>query len=255
MEETRTPMESRNWPLEIASWTTSLLLRLIKLTNSSRYIGFEGYRRWLGEGKPVLIAFWHNQGLFMPFVWFGKPGKIKLIVSQSKDGDLIAALLRWFGILSVRGSSSRGSTAALKELLRLDRAGVDSIVFTPDGPKGPIYRVKEGVAYLALSSKKPLYLLSVTCSRVKVLGSWDRFRIPLPFGTATYVCSPPLHLSDFPGISLPEAAAIIEDCLRQTNRIADALSEGVLTDREALSLLSPDRSPWSPYSPREGKDS
>ncbi|MCL5286182.1 MAG: lysophospholipid acyltransferase family protein [Nitrospirae bacterium] len=246
-------MESGKWLLEIASWTTSLLLRLIKVSNSASYIGFEGYRLWLGEGKPVLIAFWHNQGLFMPFVWFGKPGKIKLIVSQSKDGDLIAALLRWFGILSVRGSSSRGSTAALKELLRLDRAGEDSIVFTPDGPKGPIYRVKEGVAYLALSSKKPLYLLSVTCSRVKVLDSWDRFRIPLPFGKATYVCSPPLYLSDCSGLPLPEAAAIIEECLMQTNRIADALSSGVLTIREASSLLSPDRAPWSPYSVEAGR--
>ena len=241
-------MKSGKWPLDMASWATSILVRLIKISNKSTYIGFEGYRQRLESGLPVMIAFWHNQGLFMPFVWFGKPGKIKLIVSQSKDGELIAALLRWFGILSVRGSSTRGGSAALKELLRLDRAGVDSIVFTPDGPKGPLYRVKEGVAYLALSSKKPLYLLSVTCSRVKILHSWDRFRIPLPFGKATYVCSPPLHLSDFSGLPLPEAAGVIEECLMQTNRIADAVSAEVLTHREAASLLSPDCFPWSPYS-------
>ncbi len=241
-------MKSAKWPLDTASWATSILLRLIKMSNKSQYIGFDGYRQRLEAGLPVMIAFWHNQGLFMPFVWFGKPGKIKLIVSQSKDGELIAALLRWFGILSVRGSSTRGGSAALKELLRLDRAGEDSIVFTPDGPKGPLYRVKEGVAYLALSSKKPLYLLSVTCSRVRTLSSWDRFRIPLPFGKATYVCSPPLHLSNFSGLSIPDAASVIEECLMQANRIADAVSAEALTHREADFLLSPDRFPWSPYS-------
>ena len=241
-------MHTRSVPLTMASWGVSQLLRLIRFSNSVQQVGFEKYRKCLESGESVLIAFWHNQGLFMPFVWYGKPGKIKLIVSQSKDGDLIAALLRWFGILSVRGSSSRGSTSALKELLRLDRKGDESIVFTPDGPKGPLYRVKQGVAYLAVSSIKPLYLLSVTCSRVKILGSWDRFRIPLPFGTANYVCSPPLYFSQFGDLPVTLVAALIEECLMQTNRVADALSAGVITHRESESLLCPDHFPWFPFS-------
>jgi lysophospholipid acyltransferase (LPLAT)-like uncharacterized protein len=235
--------------LDAASFLVSLLVRLIKLTSSSRYAGFEEYRKRLRRGDTVLIAFWHNQGLFMPFVYFGKSGRIKLIVSQSRDGDLIAALLRWFGILSVRGSSSRGSTAALKELLRLDRKGEDSIVFTPDGPKGPIYRVKDGVAYLALCSRKPLYLLSVSFTRVKILGSWDRFRVPLPFGQATYVCSPPLYFSGLDRRTpLAGISGAIEECLMQVNAIADALSCGAITQKESLALLSPDRLPWLPFS-------
>ncbi len=234
--------------LRIAAYPVSLLLRLFRLCNRCRIIGFEEYRERLARGEHVLIAFWHNQGLFMPFVWFGKPGKIKLIVSQSKDGDLIASLLLWFGIENIRGSSSRGSAAAMKELLRLDRKDTDSIVFTPDGPKGPIYKVKDGIGYLALSSKKPLYLQSVSCSRAKELSSWDRFRIPLPFGTATWVCSPALHLSSHPELSLAEAGEAIEDCLNETNRITEALSAGQITQNEARDLLRPDRLPWFPYS-------
>ncbi len=234
--------------LRIASYPVSLLLRLFRLTNRCQVIGFREYRQRLNRGEHVLIAFWHNQGLFMPFVWFGKPGRIKLIVSRSKDGDLIASLLLWFGIGNIRGSSSRGSTAALKELLRLDRKNTDSIVFTPDGPKGPIYKVKDGIGYLAISSKKPLYLQSVCCTKSKELHSWDRFRIPLPFGCATWVCSPGLYLSGHPGLTLDEAGRIIEDGLNFINRITEALSAGQITEKEARALLDPESLPWRPYS-------
>lgn len=242
-------MNHEGLSLRLSSFIVSLLVRAIKLTTSCEYVGFGAYRNRLEKDERVLIAFWHNQGLFMPFVYFGKPGQIKIIVSQSRDGDLIAALLRWFGILSVRGSSTRGSTTALKELLRLARDNECSLVFTPDGPKGPIYRVKDGVAYLATSSKKPLYLLSVSYTRVKNLGSWDRFRVPLPFGRATFVCSPPLLFSGRKGEdSLTTVSSTIENGLHTVNAIADALSAGVITRRESLSLLSPGQFPWHPFS-------
>lgn len=242
-------MKSEGFLLRGISGAVSLLVRLIKVTTVCRYIGFEEYRERLLSGRTVLIAFWHNQGLFMPFAYFGKSGKIKIIVSQSRDGDMIAALLRWFGILSVRGSSSRGSTAALKELLRLARTGDHSLVFTPDGPKGPIYRVKGGIAYLATTSNKPLYLLSVSYTRVKILGSWDHFRVPLPFGQATYVCSPPLHFNrNGRGQGTDAECSAIEECLNAVNRIADALTGEAITLRESAQLLASDRLPWYPYS-------
>ncbi len=234
--------------LRIAAYPVSLILRLFRWTNRCQIIGFEEYRERLARGEHVLIAFWHNQGLFMPFVWFGRPGGIKLIVSRSKDGDLISSLLLWFGIDNIRGSSSRGSTAALKELLRLDRKNTDSIVFTPDGPKGPIYKVKDGIGYLATSSKKPLYLQSVCCTKAKELSSWDKFRIPLPFGLATWTCSPGLYLSGRPELTLQEAGALIEDGLNTVNRIAEALAAGQITKKEAGALLDPDHLPWFPYS-------
>lgn len=234
--------------LNVASYVVSLFVRLLKASNLCTYIGFQEYRNRLRKGERVLIAFWHNQGLFMPFVYFGKGGEIKLIVSQSRDGELIAALLKWFGILSVRGSSSRGGTAALKELVRLSECGDCSLVFTPDGPKGPIYCVKEGVAYLASRSGKPLYLLSVDYSKAKVLGSWDKFRIPLPFGRAYFVCSPPLV---FPNRcresdALEKIRETIEKSLLRTNEIATALASGQITVREAEMLVYPDVFPFSP---------
>lgn len=234
--------------LTAASFIVSLFVRLLKASNLCTYVGFREYRIKLRNGERVLIAFWHNQGLFMPFVYFGESGKIKLIVSKSRDGELIAALLEWFGILSVRGSSSRGGAAALKEFVRLSQSEECSLVFTPDGPKGPIYTVKEGVAYLASRSGKPLYLLSVDYSKAKVLGSWDKFRIPLPFGRAYFVCSPPLL---FPNRcresdTLERIRDTIEKGLHRTNEIATALALGFITVRESEALVSPEIFPLCP---------
>ena len=154
-----------------AAFFASIAVRCLKWTNRCQYSGFSQYRRKLERGEPLLIAFWHNQGLLMPFVYFGKWGKIRIIVSRSRDGALISSLLWWFGILSVRGSSSNGGIQALRQLLKLAKDGCTSLVFTPDGPKGPIYEAKEGVAYLVKRTGKPLYLLSVAYTRFRECGS------------------------------------------------------------------------------------
>lgn len=222
-----------------AAFFVSLIVRCLKWTMRCQYAGFTEYRR-KQEKEPVLIAFWHNQGLFMPFVYYGRWGRIRIIVSRSRDGALISSLLWWFGILSVRGSSSKGGSRALRELLKLGKDGCTSLVFTPDGPKGPIYEVKDGVAFLAGRTEKPLYLLSVAYSRFKECGSWDRFRIPRPFGKAYFACSPPLCLGNATrGASLESHRLAIEKGLIRLNEITIALAEGQITLRESEHLLSP----------------
>ncbi len=100
--------------------------------------------------------------------------------SSSKDGRLIAAVLERLGLLSVAGSSSRGGAAGLRKLVKLARAGSDTSV-TVDGPRGPRYRVKEGILQLAALSGAPIIPTAVSPSGVKYLGSWDRTMLPMPF--------------------------------------------------------------------------
>ncbi|AIA30689.1 lysophospholipid acyltransferase family protein [Leptospirillum ferriphilum] len=226
------------WML-LSAFFASLAVRLLKWTNRCQYSGFAHYRRRLESGEPLLIAFWHNQGLLMPFVYFGKWGKIRIIVSRSRDGALISSLLWWFGILSVRGSSSNGGIQALRELLKIAKDGCTSLVFTPDGPKGPIYEAKEGVAYLVKRTGKPLYLLSVAYTRFRECRSWDRFRIPLPFGKAYFACSPPLCFPEDQGKDcLENLRCNIERSLIRLNEITSALALEQITHLESEYLLS-----------------
>jgi hypothetical protein len=173
----------------------SLIVRLIWITNKKTFIGFQDYWSKTADGNGVLVTFWHNQGLLMPLAWKGLRGRSRIIVSRSKDGDLIAGLLRIFGILCVRGSSTRGGKEALSDILIAGSDPGMTLVVTPDGPKGPAGIVKEGVSYLALKTGRPLYCLSVSYTRVHMFKSWDGFLLPWPFGRSFFVCRGPIFLS------------------------------------------------------------
>ena len=111
------------------------------------------------------------------------------IVSASKDGALLAAILQCFGVQPVRGSSSRLGREAATALVGVLRGGND-VGITPDGPRGPKYKVADGVISLAQLTGAPIVPLSYDLSHKFQLNSWDGFMIPLPFGRATLRVGP-----------------------------------------------------------------
>ena len=124
--------------------------------------GYEHVDRLYGEGKRVIIAFWHSRQLMMPLTYRGTLAHI--LISQHEDGEIIARIVERFGFRAVRGSSTRGGVEALRELIRLGRSGVDLVV-TPDGPNGPAQIVKIGVIQLARASRLPIIPLAFGCSK------------------------------------------------------------------------------------------
>jgi lysophospholipid acyltransferase (LPLAT)-like uncharacterized protein len=124
--------------------------------------GFEHVDRLYGEGKRIIIAFWHARQLMMPLTYRGAVAHI--LISQHQDGEIIARIVERFGFRAVRGSSTRGGVEALRELIRLGRSGVDLVV-TPDGPKGPAQVAKMGVIQLARASRLPIIPLAFACSK------------------------------------------------------------------------------------------
>ncbi|HEY2321319.1 MAG TPA: DUF374 domain-containing protein, partial [Thermoanaerobaculia bacterium] len=105
------------------------------------------------ETPQSIIAFWHCHLLLMLHTkWHGQA---TVMISQSKDGEYIARVFKWYGVEAVRGSSTRGGAKALRELIREARAG-KNIVFTPDGPKGPPRVVKDGLVAAAKATGLPI---------------------------------------------------------------------------------------------------
>lgn len=131
------------------------------------------------EGKGVIYAVWHNQQLFLLYPYKGQ--KIAPLISQSSDGEYIARCLPKFGMLAVRGSSSRGGARALIHLMHAARDGY-SPMLTPDGPRGPIYKVQSGILFLAKKTGLPIIPVGTALSHKIKVGSWDKMRVPLPFG-------------------------------------------------------------------------
>lgn len=113
------------------------------------------------------------------------------MVSASKDGGLLASVLERNGVEPVRGSTSRRGRQALLELTTWAERGYD-LAITPDGPRGPLYVVQDGVTSLAQLTGLPVIPVSYQTSWKIHLKSWDRFQIPLPFARCVVRFGEPL---------------------------------------------------------------
>lgn len=139
-----------------------------------------------------VVAFWH--GDMLP-VWMGFARlKPVALVSQSRDGAVLAAFLERLGYCCVRGSSSRGGQHALAELIDYARQG-RLVLITPDGPRGPRGVAKRGAFICAQQAGVPLYWCTVECRwAIRSRRSWDHFRVPLPFARAQLFLSEPIEI-------------------------------------------------------------
>lgn len=164
-------------------------IRALRATVRLRHHGDERLREWERRGERFILAFWHRHLLLMPYAYRGR--RISVLVSQSTDGELIARTVARLGIDSSRGSSSRGGIAGMRTLLRKAAEGWD-LAFTPDGPRGPLREVQPGVILAAAATGLPIQPVAIAATRAKLLRSWDRFLVPLPFSTVHFVYGEPL---------------------------------------------------------------
>ncbi len=125
-----------------------------------------------------IYTLWHRY--IIPLTYLYRKKNIGIVISQSSDGELINRVVQKLGFAPVRGSSSRGGGAALRQIVKRLRKG-DVMAITPDGPRGPIYKADKGVAYASLVSGKAVVPVYVCARPAILLKTWDRMLIPLPF--------------------------------------------------------------------------
>lgn len=135
-------------------------------------------------GSGVIYAFWHGRMLIPLFTH--RRRRISILISQHRDGEIISRVARVLGYNPVRGSTTRGGARALREMLRQAKRG-GCLAITPDGPRGPRFIFQSGAVKLAQLTGLPILPVGIGIERKKVLRSWDRFVIPLPFSNCVYV--------------------------------------------------------------------
>ncbi len=148
-------------------------------------------RQARGEGA-IILCLWHGQMLPLLCAHRGEPATV--LVSEHRDGEIIARILAAFKFSAARGSSSRGGSRALLELAQLVRAGND-IAITPDGPRGPRRQLAPGVLLIAQRTGAAVIPLVAHADRVWRLRSWDAFEIPKPFARITVLYDTPVNVS------------------------------------------------------------
>ncbi len=207
----------------LAAWLIALMIRLVQLTSRWKVVGGEDLQERLDRGEALIGCFWHGRLMMMPYLW-RRGRRMNVLISHHRDGRLIARAIRHFGLRTVAGSSSRGALAGTRELLHLLRAG-ESIGITPDGPRGPRMRAAPGVVRLAALSGVPIIPASFSAYRRRVLSSWDRFVLALPFTRGVYVIGDPMTIPrDANAAALEQARRDLEDRLNALTAEADRLT-------------------------------
>jgi lysophospholipid acyltransferase (LPLAT)-like uncharacterized protein len=172
--------------MKVIAFLAYLVVRALTATLRVEHVRPENIDRT----PRYILAFWHCQ--LLPLLGRARwTHPIAVMISQSKDGELIARVLAHYGVQSARGSTTRGGVRGLRELLREAQAG-KSIVFAPDGPRGPARVVKEGLIYSAQISGLPIMPVAFAARKKKLLRSWDRMMIPLPFSKSVCVYGVPM---------------------------------------------------------------
>jgi lysophospholipid acyltransferase (LPLAT)-like uncharacterized protein len=128
---------------------SAMLIRTLHATIRVRHVRSENIERV----PQYILAFWHAHLLLMLHSRYRRP--IVVMISQSKDGEYIARVFDHYSVDSARGSSTRGGTSALREMIRAAREG-KNVVFTPDGPKGPARVAKQGIVVAAQATGLPI---------------------------------------------------------------------------------------------------
>ncbi len=191
------------WTLALGARTLGAYLRFSLGTTFWTLHGRESLGDYL-LGGPAIFAFWHEQLPMMPALWTlavrerrgRRRGRMVVLVSRHQDGRLIGDIMGSFGVDLIHGSTAkngvqRGGAEGVRAMLGALRDGAQ-VVVTPDGPRGPARQAARGVAQLAALASVPVIPCAAQSSRRRVLNTWDRMRLPLPFGRGVLVCRPPV---------------------------------------------------------------
>lgn len=205
-------------------WLASLYIRLAYNTSRWTVVGGDIPKRFWDEGKPFILGFWHGRLLMMPYCWDHRK-TIYMLISEHRDGQLIAHTVGHFGIKWAAGSSSRGGAQALRTMVKALKQG-DYIGITPDGPRGPRMRASDGVVSVARLSGVPVIPAAFGTTRGRCLSSWDRFLLAWPFGRGVIVWGDPIYVDRKAGSEdLESARRQVEDGLNAVTAEADRLSD------------------------------
>lgn len=212
----------------VLSWIMAGWLRFCYATIRWTHHNRQAAEAIWDQGGGVLTVFWHSRTSLAPAAWpLGRAQPIKGMISRSADGELFARAMARLDIPAVRGSSAnaakgetdKGGTQALRDGLRQLKVG--GLAITPDGPRGPVHSMAEGLVVLAKLSKAPVLFVGLSCHPAIRLKNWDRTVIPLPFGRGAVVW----ERGDYPeGAELSEVSADWRERIIAVEAAADAIT-------------------------------
>lgn len=203
----------------ILSFIGWVLISLWSRTIRMQFVNKSVPDRLASEGKNFIYAFWHGRQ-FLLFHSHRHTGVV-INASESRDGEIQAGILKRFGFNVVRGSSKRKGERALLGLVDGLRKG-KNVAIAVDGPRGPIYEVKQGAAYLAGKLDKPIVPVITGASRCWILDKiWDKYLLPVPFTKGVVLYGEPIIVHGKTDDQLEAKCRELEEALNRLMSQAD----------------------------------
>ena len=191
--------------VNILPYIVQFFVRFIYLTSKKEY-HFDNYHT-VKDDQNLLFSMWHGDLIMQPFNYkkFRPNHNVKVIISDHRDGETIRNVINYLGIGSLNGSSTRGGAKALLGAIKTLRSGTD-VAITPDGPKGPIYSIADGMILIAQKTNTKIVCCSSIPSSYWQFKSWDKFILPKPFSKIDFYMSEPFSIE---ALSIEEAKKTI----------------------------------------------
>jgi len=208
------------WRRRAACWAMHCYIRFVYHSNHWTVEGGAAPRRLIDEGRAFIGAFWHGRMMMIPVAW-QRMAPMHMLISAHRDGRIIADAVSYFGIQAIAGSTRRGGSAALRNLLKKLKEG-DCVAITPDGPRGPAMSVSIGIVNAARLAQVPIVPITYATSRRWILPSWDHFHVGLPFGRGVFLWGKPIEIPlELDEAGLERTRSLIEACMVEMVHEAD----------------------------------
>jgi len=195
MSEKKPMSKIKYFGLACVSFGLSLMLRFVYFSSKKRFTNENEIIKLFESNQNFILVEWHNRALMQYFgfrKFKGKHHTLTALISKSDDGALAHLTLGFLGVKSVRGSSSRGGTEALRAMSRIAKTAGSNLSITPDGPKGPVYEIKNGVLAAAKLTGLPILPVSWFAKNHKRVKTWDRLILARPFTVLHFVFGTPI---------------------------------------------------------------
>jgi lysophospholipid acyltransferase (LPLAT)-like uncharacterized protein len=168
-------------------------------------------------GRPFIFALWH--GHLLPLLWHHRGQGVLVLISEHRDGEMVARAAESLGYGLIRGSTTRGADRALISLVRELKSGHE-VAITPDGPRGPAETFAPGALVAAQRSDSFILPVAASADRAWRLRSWDRFMIPKPFARVTVAYATPTKVSATTSRAAADEGARFERLLNEAAGLA-----------------------------------
>ena len=179
------------------------------------------FREYASNDTPVVVGTWHRAAIY--FLYFFGHFHPMIMVSQSKDGEILAQYTSAMGAIPARGSSSRGGKEALKQMRHHLSSGGKACATVLDGPRGPAYVAKKGMIVLAMQTGSPFIPAIWSANRTITLrNSWDKTILPLPWSRVSMAFGDPIHIpTETTGEELEHYRKLVQDILNSMTAEVD----------------------------------